>query len=733
MIVSEIRITRAETTEYQSQKIKLRLLWEVNGQIGAGYIGEYTAVLLDGDTEFATYNFTDDIGLQDATVQFEGVKTDTKYRLLLRVPDGQGAGQSQKIDVINMIFEGVSGSYNGTVAQIYWNYADIRVQKGNCELDFSNGNYSSVVFDSSSGTLCLGQEAFAPMKEGEYVNVTLKRTDGEIVSVGLGSEVLRFYASGAEIHSGNLTAVAKGEELSLCIQSRHSDLTDGRLSFFYKDKRMWEVDEVKLEPVANLEGGYTCKVTIPSEALDFTILKKCRVRLAVKYGKSETAIAGTADTLELQTPDILIQHVVSGGLTCHMEMPEINRLPYAFELKSDSASRTVGYSDFLCETSVVGQAGQLCACAKYRIGTVEQMGPYSEKILLLAPGYYPVKDETGNLNLQYCMEQTTAGENFVILPAKLTAGFEGDISKDPIHLLKTDAGYKLSVQTAQVCTPDILEQFLLLLEGKLIPYAVYTIRNIVLRMASVSVADTAELLCGWKKELRRSYICPGMALKVAAASYMGQYTSQVQTASGFVNASAIYYPVTIDMNDSCLTFDCFISGMAQNMTISTSAAVDTQLKFISGIQDLSTGNARQPYYSILYPTELKSAETPESAYAADHVLLLASDSYSDLKQKLELLDDNPAMINSLQILKFMVLGRSALSLCIQVYCNSEVRYVPVGTTLGNVLEGIGIHSVDAVRMYRNDAAGIYREIFLNILDGTEGIVLISGDRIVCES
>ena len=731
MTVNEIRITRAETTEYQSQTIKIRLRWEVNGQSGAGYAGNYTAVLLEGNKEVASQDFTDDIGLQDAMVQSEGVKEDTKYRLLLKIPDAQSVVQSQKVDVINMTFDGVSGVYDGTKVQIRWNYADIRVQKGCYELDFSNGKYMSDVFDSSSGMLCLGSEIFACMKAGEYVNVTLKRTDGEIVSIGLGSEVLRFNASGAEVYSGNLAAVAGGEEISLGIQSPYQDLTDGRLSFFYQDKRMWDMDAVKLEPVANQEGCYTCKVTVPSETLDGSVLRKCKVRLTVKYGAAETAIKGTAYTLALQTPDILIRDVLPDGLSCRVEMPETDMPPYAFTLKSDTDSRTVGYADFLCETSGDGQAGRVCVCAKYRIGTVEQTGPYSEKVLLLASGYYPRKDETGILHLQYCMEQTMAGENSLILPAKLTEGLEGDISNDPIHLHKTDTGYQLSVQTAQVCTPDAMEQFVLQLEGKLKPYAVYTIRDMVLRLASIAVEDTANLLCGWRKELRRSYICPGMALKVATASYMGQYVSQVPAAAGFVNASAAYYPVTMNENDCCLVFDRFISGMGQNMTVSMSAAGDTQLKYINGIQDLSMGNARQPYYSILYPTELKSAETPESASAADHVLLLASDSYSDLKQKLELLDANPALINSLQVLKFMVLGRSALSLCIRVYCDKEALYVPVGTTLGDVLVGRGIHSVDGVRMYRNDAAGKKREVFLNVTDGMENIILIGGDGIVC--
>lgn len=729
MTVNEIRITRAETIEYQSQQIKIHLLWEVNGQSGAGYTGDYTAVLLKGNTEVALWNFTDDMGFQDAMVQFDGVKEDTKYRLLLRISDPEGVIQSRKVDVINRTFDGVWGVYDGTEVRIFWNYADIRVQKGCYELDFSNGKYISDVFDSSSGMLCLGPEIFASMKAGEYVSVTLKRTDGEIVSIGLGSEVLRFNATGAEIHSGNLAAVAGGEEVSLGIQSLYQDLTDGRLSFFYKDKRMWDIDPVKL--VANQAGCYTCKVTVPSQILDTSVLKKCKVRLTVKYGAAETAIAGTADTLALHTPDILIRDVLPKGLSCRVEMPETDMLPYAFAVKADAYSRTVGYGDFLCETSGDGQAGRVCVCAKYRIGTVEQTGPYSEEVLLLAAGYYPRKDEAGKLYVQYCMEQTAAGENSLLLPAKLTAGLEGDISNAPICLHKTDAGYQLSIQTAQVCTPDAMEQFLLKLEGKLPPYAVYTIRDMVLRLAGIAAEDTANLLCGWKKELRRSYICPGMALKVATASYMGQYASQVPAAAGFVNVSAAYYSVTMDEKDDCLVFDRFISGMAQNMTVSTSAAGDTRLKYINGIQDLSAGNARQPYYSILYPTELMSAETPESASAADHVLLLASDRYSDLKQKLELLDANPSLIHSVQLLKFMVLGRSTLSLCIRVYCDKEALYVPVGTTLGDVLVGRGIHSVDGVRMYRNDAAGRKREVFLHVTDGTENIILIGGDSIVC--
>lgn len=733
MEVNEIEITIAETQKYQDQKIEIRLCWKVNGEYVAGYTGTYTAVLFENDTEFSSQDFTDAMGIQDITLEFADVKQEEKYKLLIKVPAEQGAAQSQEVDVINTVFDITEGFFDGSSAKISWKPANTSVKKGYYQLSFSNGTCVTNVFDASPGILRLDGNVFLNMVAGEYVDISLKRTDGEIVSTGLESVPLRFNASGISIQTGSLAAVDSGTELSLELYSVYKDLESGRISILYKETPMWVIDSIMLSPVENQPGYYTCKAVIPSEILDRMVLNRCKARLTIKYGCAETAIAGSADTLALQSPVISIRDVLSNGLSCRIEMPETDLPPYAFELASDTGLKTVGYTEFLWETSVVGQGGQVSARAKYRNGSVEQTGPFSEKVYLSVPGFYPSKDETGSLKLQYCMEHTEEGMNSLVLPAKLTAGLTEDVSSDLILLQKTDSRYILKVRTTGICTPGALEQFLLLLEGKMSPYAIYTIRDMVLRLASLSVKDTSELLCGWKKDVRRAYICPGTVLKISISAYMGQYASKVQTSAGFVNASTAYYPVTMDESDSCLVFDRFISDMGQNMTAGVSANEDTQLKYISSILDLSTGNARQPFYSILYPTELGSPQAPESAYAEDHVLLLASDSYTDLKTKLEMLDANPSLINSIQLMKFIVLGRSVLSLCIQVYFDNKMLYVPVGSTLGDVLAEKGIHSTDAVRMYRNDATGKKREVFLNLADGTEKIVLISGDNINCRS
>ena len=55
--------------------------------------------------------------------------------------------------------------------------------------------------------------------------------------------------------------------------------------------------------------------------------------------------------------------------------------------------------------------------------------------------------------------------------------------------------------------------------------------------------------------------------------------------------------------------------------------------------------------------------------------------------------------------------------------------MPVGTTVGDVLQMHGIHSEREVKMYRRNYKGENAEVFLSLFGHPEDIVLIGGDHI----
>lgn len=717
MIINQIDIKSAITTAFQDGGCSVEIEWVLNnGETADPYTGAYTAVLYDGETE-QTVDFEDTEGKRAKTLEFSNLACGKSYKLALKVPPEQGGAASKKVNVFIDTFQNIAGTFDGEFLNLTWELTSNLWLEGLCQIDYG-GRFSDYYnIAASKRSLQLRLLKALP---GETLAVSLCVSD-DTGSKGINSTI-RFLSSGLRINTVALSKKDDGDtKLQVYALSDYSEMENAFVYLYRDEHALWRSEPVKLDWSGEGSNAYVCTTVVPASVLEYSAVQNCTAKITAVFGEAESIVPDPADTLPLQMPDIMVKSVEKEGYVCAVHMPETVWPPCGYLL---SNGHIVGNDDFTVEINKGADIWSVCAV--YFKGGVQQYGPQAEAAVFL-PGYYPNLSVNGELI--YHEKSLTDSRIDIPVGADIVGTLEGDIPGDVISLTKGDQGYVLSVNTAAILEADAMESFLSQAEGKLPVYGIYVLRDLIMRTAHFKEPDTAALLCGMDAEQRWADICPGMGLQVSTASYMNQESLTGGTIAGFVAGYSECYPVTIQKGAEYLEFDCFAGAMAKNMSSQSLTNGDGHIVYVADITDFLQPSIRQPYYRILYPESFRPAVSIESPYPSENFLILASDSYNSLLQACETIKNNPAAINSLDIPIVIFRGRSRLSLRFQICVGNEQIYVPVGTTLGDVLQQWGIHSTTELRLSRRNHAGKKTEVYLPVFDNPEDIVLITGDSI----
>lgn len=185
---------------------------------------------------------------------------------------------------------------------------------------------------------------------------------------------------------------------------------------------------------------------------------------------------------------------------------------------------------------------------------------------------------------------------------------------------------------------------------------------------------------------------PGMLLRADFESY--QYLGPGQTLSkyvdGFVSTSSAVYDIGsyVTASNQWLTgFDSFLSLVTQ--TGSTVPPPQTEGSTSSGgggIIDLYYSQFRKPYVRLVYPTEILNDRTAE-ARTPFNVAVLAANDYQTLANATQNLRNAQPLPG--EVAATYMRGRTMISACIRVWLDGQSLVVPVGSTVGNLLESVG--------------------------------------------
>jgi hypothetical protein len=185
---------------------------------------------------------------------------------------------------------------------------------------------------------------------------------------------------------------------------------------------------------------------------------------------------------------------------------------------------------------------------------------------------------------------------------------------------------------------------------------------------------------------------PGMLLRADFESY--QYLGPDQNVSayvdGFVSSSSAVYEISsyVTGNDQWLNgFDAFLSLMTQSgSTVPTPQSTGANTSGGGGIVDLYYDQFRKSYVRLVYPPQLLGDSTAE-ARPAFNVAVLAANDYPTLVTATGNLRNTQPLPNGVSVTYLR--GRTIISACIRVWLDEQPLVVPVGTSVGNLLENMG--------------------------------------------
>lgn len=185
---------------------------------------------------------------------------------------------------------------------------------------------------------------------------------------------------------------------------------------------------------------------------------------------------------------------------------------------------------------------------------------------------------------------------------------------------------------------------------------------------------------------------PGMLLRADFESY--QYLGPDQTVSayvdGFVSSSSAFYDVGsyVSANGQWLTgFDAFLSQVTQSgSTVPPPQTTGSTASGGGGIIDLYYTQFRKPYVRLVYPPQLLNDSTADARVSFNVAVLAASD-YSTLATATQNLRNAQPLPSG--VAATYLRGRTTISACIRVWLDEQSQIVPVGSSVGNLLENMG--------------------------------------------
>lgn len=272
---------------------------------------------------------------------------------------------------------------------------------------------------------------------------------------------------------------------------------------------------------------------------------------------------------------------------------------------------------------------------------------------------------------------------------------------------EADGYYLLTVNTQSPLSQTDYTAFLTnLSQNGLLISALYKIQDTIMRAGNLNLTDVLYYHCGLDKNTRCADLRPGFTLEVETAIYMPTYQIQNEDAApGFVSAHTAQYNISTrpEGADIRLEFNSFIDQFAENIIV----ASDTDEVQAGGILDLFVNGYRQPFYKIVYPSSFISSNNEQTHYQSDNVLLIGAGTYIQMQDVQKNISRMASYGDNDNASVLLFRGRSAVTLKIAVWVNGVQLLVPVGTTLGKLLETQAVYSSGTanVTMERMSAMG----------------------------
>lgn len=727
-IVNELEIVSIQVLSMiNGQELKIQLSWRLNRGMPCSYVGSYQVSLYEDGEQIACSEQKDEAGCCSQSVMFQGIeKKDAFYEISIGVPAEAGGTVSEKCPVILDTYKNVRGKYDGKRLLVTWDRQSALMGEGICSIHTNQG--MSILKKVDTYASCLVEDSFY-LREDEWFTVTLFSVNH--ISRGPNSESLIFY--GGPITCTELD-YKKAEDRKIGIeavidydmpcQEFRVRIVSGE-SIFYTQ-----------EPISIIKDEYGNRLyfEIEEEKIPLEVLQKCRLKIDYVQKAAVSEVFGESGGACLARPNVSADAASAGKITMSWELP-CQTVPSGYLVTDGETTWRTAQNTF---DKVCGEGNRFCVAALFCGESGEYRGAFSQSVDGFRTGYYPIRDDSGKLGIHFKKLGFSEDKISLEIDERVFQNLEKTEFKNGGISIAGEAGhYVLEIETGTATKREDYRAFLNDVQLELTPGGFYLLTGILSRTLCQEYEDSTYFLCGYDPEKRCADVRPGMILQADIQSYLFQpelYKERMtdgQTANeqGFIPACCLRYEPIWDEAEGHLVFNRFIDGIARHMNLPETSGIG--VTEAGGIGDLSVPDLRQPYFSILYPEEMSLSHMAHSMYLSDNVALLAADSYGKLHAEIDLVAEHPEEYLSLEVPAVIFRGRSVLSLLMEVNVNGQNKEVPVGTTMRQVLDRIGVRPHESVTLCRRDGEGILRPVFWNWVKGADAIPLMPGDCIVC--
>jgi hypothetical protein len=198
--------------------------------------------------------------------------------------------------------------------------------------------------------------------------------------------------------------------------------------------------------------------------------------------------------------------------------------------------------------------------------------------------------------------------------------------------------------------------------------------------------------------LGTAYACPYVDL-VPGMRLVVQPEGSQFTAPGAVpqNGPVAGAPLALDLHARTspdgfrrLAFDGFLGTIASPQVPATPLSATAPQVVAGGVLDLQGSGTARRWYRLLYPTSLPSANSAGDGKLLDSIALVGADSRTDIDAATASYQSGqPATASgNVPLLYWVLRGRAAVIPQISVFVNQATQWLPLGTTVRDVVESL---------------------------------------------
>jgi hypothetical protein len=223
--------------------------------------------------------------------------------------------------------------------------------------------------------------------------------------------------------------------------------------------------------------------------------------------------------------------------------------------------------------------------------------------------------------------------------------------------------------------------------------ALFTLMNAVARILPQTFTETLYYAAGFDASTRTVDLRPGLVLRVAPANFLTVAMSAEWT-NGYVGGPVFEFDVGgyLDYAGQWRNgFDPFIARLAAAGALDVPGpyAAGRNQSGIASAADLFAPGLRKPYHRLFAPGVLENPTGPGSVQVGTNFVITAAGKYADLVNIA-----NPVAGESSGYFR----GRAVITPCARIVVNGAATTVPLGTTLGGLLDGYASRPIGGGRI-----------------------------------